>query len=550
MTGYIAWFRDIRLEDLPLVGGKNASLGELYGELTRPGSGCRTASRSPARPTRRSWTQSGLRPRVAAILEGRLRRGRGRAGQSRGRRSAARPGGTLAGRPRARRSARPTTPSRGKPGRIRSVAVRSSATAEDLPEASFAGQQETFLGVRGADALVAACRRCFASLFTDRAIVYRIQHGFDHLAVRLSIGVQHMVRADLGAAGVMFTLDPESGFPGRGGHQQRLRPGRGRRPGTARPRRVLGLQADAARGPAGDSQAHPRPEGLEARPRRRRHAGAGRGPGRGADRASAWRTPRCSSWRGSGSRSRPTTRRRPVGRRRWTSSGRATARTGASTSSRRARRRCTGPSAGRRSRCSRSARPRGSSGSCPARRSASGSGSGRARRLRDPRDLARLGPGEVLVAPMTDPDWEPVMKRAAAIVTDRGGRTCHAAIVSRELGVPCVVGTERGTELIPEGETVTVSLRRGRDSASVYRGARALRAADRRSREPALPGHEGHAERRQSRARPSASASCRTTASAWPGSSSSSPAWSGCIRSRSSTRSASPIRRRAPRSTR
>ena len=105
------------------------------------------------------------------------------------------------------------TPLLGGPtGHDVAVAVRSSATAEDLPEASFAGQQETFLGVHGADALVRACRRCFASLFTDRAIAYRIDHGFDHLAVRLSIAVQHMVRSDIGVSGVMFTLDPDSGF--------------------------------------------------------------------------------------------------------------------------------------------------------------------------------------------------------------------------------------------------------------------------------------------------------------------------------------------------
>ena len=146
---------------------------------------------------------------------------------------------------------------------------------------------------------------------------------------------------------------------------------------------------------------------------------------------------------------------------------------------------------------------------------------------------------------MTDPDWEPVMKRAAAIVTDRGGRTCHAAIVSRELGVPCVVGTERGTELIPEGETVTVSCAEG-ELASVYRGAvpferRTVDLASLPSRATKVMLNVG-----ESRARRSASASCRTTASAWPGSSSSSRAWSGSTRSRSCTRSASPTRRPAP----
>ena len=209
---YIRWFRDITLEDLPLVGGKNASLGEMYRELTAAG------VRVPEGFAITADAYS------AVIEAGRLGIGSpgccraSMAATSRRWRARARRSARSSRRPLARRART------GRRGRVRGarrrrrrgvpVAVRSSATAEDLPEASFAGQQETFLGVHGAEAVVRACRRCFASLFTDRAIAYRNDHGFDHLAVRLSIGVQRMVRSDIGVSGVMFTLDPDSGFPG------------------------------------------------------------------------------------------------------------------------------------------------------------------------------------------------------------------------------------------------------------------------------------------------------------------------------------------------
>ena len=388
-TGYIAWFRDIRLEDLPRVGGKNASLGELYGELTTAGVRVPNGFAVTGEAYAALLDESALRPRVAAILKDVS----GEDVAVLARAAAAVRELILeapwpAGLEREIREAYDALAREAGPDP--SVAVRSSATAEDLPDASFAGQQETYLDVRGADAVVAACRRCFASLFTDRAIVYRNQHGFDHLAVRLSVGVQQMVRADLGAAGVMFTLDTESGSRDvvvinsayglgetvvqgqldpdefwvfkptlRAGQQAILKRTLGRKDWK------LGLGADGT--PARVEVP------AEARPRLSL-----------AD-AEVLELAR------SGSRSRATTRRRPVGRRRWTSSGRGTARTGDSSSSRRARRRCTRGRApavdpGVHARCDRGR----SSGSCPARRSVSGSGSGRARRLQGPRDLARL----------------------------------------------------------------------------------------------------------------------------------------------------------------
>jgi pyruvate, water dikinase len=468
MSRYIAWFEDVRLVDLPRVGGKNASLGELYGELTAAGVRVPNGFAVTGEAYAALLDQSGLRARVAALvkeLSGDDLTALAKAGTEL--RQIILDAPWPDGLEQEVREAYATLAGEGGPDP--SVAVRSSATAEDLPEASFAGQQETFLGVRGADALVTACRRCFASLFTDRAIVYRSQHGFDHLAVRLSIGVQHMVRADLGAAGVMFTLDPESGSRdvvvingayglGEAVVQGQLDPDEfwvfkptlraGHHAILKRALRLKGwklalgvdgtptrvdVPAEARSGPILTDA-----EVLEL-------ARLGIAIEAHYSAKNGHPTPMDIEWARDGAdgrlyilQARPETIHRAEVRPRiqvFT----------------------LGPTAGF---------ERLVSGKAIGQRI----GVGRARRLRGPQDLARLAPGEVLVVPMTDPDWEPVMKRAAAIVTDRGGRTCHAAIVSRELGVPCVVGTERGTELVPEGETVTVSCAEG-ELASVYRGA-------------------------------------------------------------------------------
>ena len=211
MTSYIRWFHEIRLGDIQLVGGKNASLGELYGEMAAAGIRVPNGFAVTADAYSALLDTSGLGGRIAQILHG--IDGKDLAALAA---AGAEIRGLITNAPLPPgleeevitaydALARESGPSP-------AVAVRSSATAEDLPEASFAGQQETYLGVRGVSDLLTACSRCVASLFTDRAIAYRIHHGFNHMAVRLSVGVQRMVRADLGAAGVMFTLDPESGF--------------------------------------------------------------------------------------------------------------------------------------------------------------------------------------------------------------------------------------------------------------------------------------------------------------------------------------------------
>jgi pyruvate,water dikinase len=344
------------------------------------------------------------------------------------------------------------------------VAVRSSATAEDLPEASFAGQQETLLNVRGSANVVRAVHEVFASLFNDRAIAYRVHQGFDHSQVALSAGIQHMVRSDLGASGVMFTLDTDSGFRdvvfitaswGLGetvvqgavnpdefyvykpalasGHHPILRRTLGGKaikmtyaPPEQAGRRVLTVdvaEADRARFCLGD-------EDLVSLARQaviiEQHYGC----------------PMDIEWGKDGEtgrlyilQARPETVQSRAGRTLQRYTLRAKGRVLAS-----------GRSIGHRI------------------------GSGPARVIRNVKEMARVETGDVLVADMTDPDWEPVMKRASAIVTNRGGRTCHAAIIARELGIPAVVGCGNATTAIREGQPVTVSCAEG-DTGYVYDGA-------------------------------------------------------------------------------
>jgi len=343
------------------------------------------------------------------------------------------------------------------------VAVRSSATAEDLPEASFAGQQETFLNVRGADSVVRAVHEVFASLFNDRAISYRVHQGFDHSLVALSAGIQYMVRSDLGASGVMFTLDTDSGFRDvvfitasyglgetvvqgavnpdefyvykpalRAGHQSILRRTLGAKaikmiyaPASQAEKRVLTVEvaeADRMRFCITDADL------IELSKQAliiEDHYGC----------------PMDIEWGKDGDsgriyvlQARPETVQSRAGRtiQRYTLKQKGPVL-------------ATGRSIGQRI------------------------GAGPARIVKDIREMARVETGDVLVADMTDPDWEPVMKRASAIVTNRGGRTCHAAIIARELGIPAVVGCGDATKKIKEGQPVTVSCAEG-DTGYIYDG--------------------------------------------------------------------------------
>jgi pyruvate,water dikinase len=344
------------------------------------------------------------------------------------------------------------------------VAVRSSATAEDLPEASFAGQQETLLNVRGADHVVRAVHEVFASLFNDRAISYRVHQGFDHSQVALSAGVQYMVRSDVGASGVMFTLDTDSGFRdvvfitasyGLGEtvvqgavnpdefyvYKPALRAGR-----EAILRRTLGAKAiRMTYAPPGDPQRRVLTTDVPEAERMRfclDDADILELARQALTIEQHYGCPMDIEWGKDGEtgklyilQARPETVQSRAGRtiQRYTlrQRGKVLA---------------SGRSIGQRI------------------------GAGPARVIRDVREMARVESGDVLVADMTDPDWEPVMKRASAIVTNRGGRTCHAAIIARELGIPAVVGCGDATKKIREGQPVTVSCAEG-DTGYIYDGA-------------------------------------------------------------------------------
>lgn len=339
-----------------------------------------------------------------------------------------------------------------------SVAVRSSATAEDLPDASFAGQQETYLHVRGADDLLLYVRKVFASLYNDRAIAYRVHHGFAHAEVALSAGVQRMVRSDIACSGVLFTLDTESGFRdvvfitaayGLGEtvvqgsvnpdefyvHKPKLAEGF-----PAVVRRELGEKAIRMVWQDGATVIEDTP--LEMR---RRYALDDAEVLELSRQAVAIEThygrPMDVEWAKDGEtgelfivQARPETvkaRGNGVGER-YTLEATGEVR-------------ISGRAIGQKI------------------------GVGEVRLIASPAEMNRVQPGDILVTDMTDPDWEPVMKRAAAIVTNRGGRTCHAAIVARELGIPAVVGTGEATTVLKDGETVTVSCAEG-DTGMVYAG--------------------------------------------------------------------------------
>jgi pyruvate,water dikinase len=342
------------------------------------------------------------------------------------------------------------------------VAVRSSATAEDQPDASFAGQHDTYLDVVGADAVIDAVRRCMASLFTDRAIVYRDEHGIDHRRVALSAGVQRMVRSDVGGAGTMFTIDPDTGFPdlvvidavwglGEGVVQGAIDPDRYRvftpllGDGGARPIVSVAVGAKAAKvvwDEGGDvTTVATAPEERTSRVldddevlRLARWADA---------IADHYGRPMDIEW----ARDGLTEDLFVVQARPETVHGRAEAATLVRHHVRdRGRRLVSGLAVGE------------------------SAAVGPVHRITDVADLDRFPEGGVLVAELTDPDWVPAMRRAAAIVTDRGGRTSHAAIVSREFGVPAVLGTASATAALADGQVVTVSCAEG-DVGYVYEGS-------------------------------------------------------------------------------
>ena len=458
----IIWFEELGRTDVPVVGGKNASLGEMVRNLGDRGVAVPPGFASTAQAYWHFLDANRLRPVIAAALQD-LQASRiplAEAGQAI-RRAVLRgewPKDTAAAISGAyeelcRRIGKAEA----------DVAVRSSATAEDLPDASFAGQQETFLNIRGETALLDACRRCFASLFTDRAISYRQAKGFDHLKVALSVGVQSMVRSDLGGAGVMFTIDTETGFDKIVVIDAAWGLGETVVQGTVDPDEYQvfkPLLSEPSLTPIVEKR-------LGGKAHKMVYAREGDRPTRVVPTSKAERAafvltdqdilalarwaciiedhygcPMDIEWAKDGERgelfvvqARPETvqSRKEAGKHnsyRIKSKGRTLV---------------TGLSIG------------------------AAVVTGRVCLLESARDIDRFIDGGVLVTENTDPDWVPIMKRATAIVTDRGGRTSHAAIVSRELGLPAIVGSGDATRVLHDEQEVTVSCAEG-DKGFVYEG--------------------------------------------------------------------------------
>jgi pyruvate,water dikinase len=466
-TTYIRWFKDIRLEDVPLVGGKTASLGELYFALSPRGVRVPNGFALTAAAYRDALTQAGAWGQLRTLLAGVDKR---RISDLAKRAAVAR-ALVYAATDREELRSQITEAYRQlerEYGPNLAVAVRSSATAEDLPTASFAGQHDSFLNIRGARDLMSACCRCFASIFTDRAIAYRIDNGFDHFKVALSVAIMQMVRSDLAASGVIFTLDTESGFrdvvfvTGSYGLGENIVQGAVDPDEfyVHKPTFNSGFRAVLSRR-------------LGAKKKRMVYA-HGRATTRNAATPQADRQRFCISDKEvlelarcaiavedhySNKAGAPT----PMDVE-WAKDGgdgalyiiQARPETVASRQK----------SAAIESYVLKSKGKAIASGRAVGEKIAAG----KIRLIRSERDLRAFRPGEVLVAPATSPDWEPVMKTAAAIVTDHGGRTCHAAIVARELGLPAVVGTGNFTTAARAGKLVTVSCAEG-DIGHVYDGS-------------------------------------------------------------------------------
>jgi pyruvate,water dikinase len=462
LVEYVVSLDKLGVHDVEHVGGKNASLGEMISNLSGAGVSVPGGFATTAQAYRDFLELSGLNDQIHAALD---------ALDVDDVNALARTGAQIRQwimeaefpeKLNAEIRAAFATLSAGNPNLA--VAVRSSATAEDLPDASFAGQQETFLNIRGVENVIRAAKEVFASLFNDRAISYRVHQGFDHKLVALSAGVQRMVRSETGTAGVMFTLDTESGFrdvvfiTGAYGlgetvvqgavnpdefyvHKNTLAAGR-----PAILRRNLGSKAikmiygDEAK--AGRSVKTVDVDAAE----RARFCLTDAEVSELAKQAMIiekhYKAPMDIEWAKDGDdgklyivQARPETVK---------------------------------------SRASGNVMERyllKEKGSVLVEGRAIGQriGAGKVRIIKDVSEMDKVQAGDVLVSDMTDPDWEPVMKRASAIVTNRGGRTCHAAIIARELGIPAVVGCGNATQLLVDGQGVTVSCAEG-DTGYIFEG--------------------------------------------------------------------------------
>lgn len=467
-NAFVLWFDQLRNEDVGLVGGKNASLGEMYSELTQEGVNIPNGFAVTAKAYFHLLDSNDARHKIKDILKD-LNTHDLHNLQDKGHKV----------RELIRSLEFPNDLKEAiiegyknmcfQYGEGTDVAVRSSATAEDLPDASFAGQQETYLNIRGEKALLDACKNCFASLFTNRAISYREDKGFDHFSIGLSIGVQKMVRSDLATSGVMFSIDTESGFKdaafitaayGLGENvvqgavnpdeyyvfkptlREGFKPIISKKLGSKEIKMVYDLQ--------GSKPVKNIPVDVE---HRQTYACSDEEILQLAkwatqiedhySRKAGFLKPMDMEWAKDGVtgelfivQARPETVQ---------SRKDANVMEEYVNPQKDAKKLVVGNSVG------------------------SKIGKGKAHVIKDVSGIHDFKKGEVLVTEMTDPDWEPIMKIASAIVTNRGGRTCHAAIISRELGIPCVVGTQNGTQAINSGQDVTVDCSQG-NKGYVYEG--------------------------------------------------------------------------------
>ena len=463
---FILWFDELSIKDIPLVGGKNASLGEMYRNLTKNGVRIPNGFAVTAYAYDCFIEKAGIKDDIKRILQG----------LDKSKRNLKEIG----------KKARETILRAELPDNLKEeianaykklcrqygantdVAVRSSATAEDLPDASFAGQQETYLNIRGEHALMDACKKCFASLFTDRAISYRVDKGFSHFKVSLSVGVQKMVRSDKACSGVMFSIDTETGFKDAVLINAAYGLGENVVQGSVNPDQFYVFKPTLMKGfrPIiskklgskkmkmiySKNKANPTINVKVPEKERLRFVLSG-------DeilKLSKWACiiedyyskkarkfkPMDMEWAKDGVtnelfivQARPETvqsqRNMNVLEEYVLKEKSAVILTGLSVGMK--------------------------------------IGSGKAHVIKNVKDIKNFRHGEILITEKTDPDWEPIMKIASAIVTNKGGRTAHAAIVARELGIPAIVGTEKGTEIVKTGTDVTVSCSEG-EVGKVYKG--------------------------------------------------------------------------------
>ncbi|WP_108508090.1 phosphoenolpyruvate synthase [Polynucleobacter acidiphobus] len=459
-NAYVLPFEELRVGDVESVGGKNSSLGEMISQLASAGvrvpTGFATTSIAFRDFLKHNQLDQKISERLAKLNVDDVRALAEAGAQIRS---------WIEGanfQPQLEADIREAFQKLDASGKG-SFAVRSSATAEDLPDASFAGQQETFLNVSGIDDVLKKIREVFASLYNDRAISYRVHKGFAHADVALSAGVQRMVRSDLGAAGVMFTLDTESGFPGVVFITSSYGLGETVVQGAVNPDEFYVFKETLAKGkkaiirkslgskliqmqfaPQGSAE---RVQTVEVAPEERNRFSISDEDVTELAKYAViiekhYGRPMDIEWGKDGVdgkiyilQARPETVKSQAADQvelRYHLKGNSKVIT-------------TGRAIGQKI------------------------GGGPVRVIRDASEMDRVQPGDVLVADMTDPNWEPVMKRAAAIVTNRGGRTCHAAIIARELGVPAVVGCSNATDVLQDGAVVTVSCAEG-DEGRIYDG--------------------------------------------------------------------------------